>query len=358
MKALITAGGRATRLRPITQTINKHLIPLGNRPMVVYAIEKLVEAGVTDIAINVNPGENDIQRVCGDGSRWGAKLTFIEQLGGPKGLAHIIKNARPFLKDDPFIFYLGDNIILGSLRRFIEKFQKEKLNCLLALAKVRDPQRFGVPEIVDGRIVRVVEKPAKPMSNYAVTGIYVYDRTVHEAVEAVQPSARGEYEISDVNTWLIEHGRAVGYDEITGWWKDTGKPEDLIEGNHLILDQMSEAEAVIEGTVEEGVTLVGRIRIGRGTRIGPGSVIRGPVAIGENCVIEDSFIGPFTAVGNRVEMYRAEVEHSVIFDDVDISTGERIVDSLIGQNASIISERESKPTGHRLVIGDNSVVEL
>jgi glucose-1-phosphate thymidylyltransferase len=358
MKALITAGGRATRLRPITWTINKHLIPLANKPMLFYAIEKLAEAGIKEIGINVNPGDMEIPKAVGDGSRWGVKITCIEQMGGPKGLAHILKTARPFLGDEPFVFYLGDNIILGSIVRFVEKFKTEKLNGLLALSKVKDPQRFGVPELKDGKIVRVDEKPSEPKSNYAVTGIYVYDSNVFKAVEAVKPSSRGEYEISDVHTWLIEHGYQIGYEEITGWWKDTGKPEDLLEGNQLLLSELKPEDMTIEGEVSEAATIHGKVRIGKGTVIGDRVLIRGPVVIGEGCVIKNSYIGPYTAIGNNVEIYNTEVEHSVLFDNVDVNCSRRIVDSLIGQNATILSAHATLPLGHRLIVGDNSLVEV
>lgn len=358
MKALITAGGRATRLRPITWTINKHLIPLANKPMLFYAIEKIVEAGIKEIGINVNVGEEEIQKACGDGSRWGVKIIYIEQVGGPKGLAHILKMARPFLGDEPFLFYLGDNIILGSIVKLIEKFKREKLNALLALSKVKDPQRFGVPELKDGKIVRVEEKPSQPKSDYAVTGIYVYDSNVFKAVDAIAPSPRGEYEISDVHTWLIEHGYAIGYEEITGWWKDTGKPEDLLEGNQLLLTEMRPEEMTNEGDVFESAVIHGRVKIGKGTRVGDRCLIRGPVVIGENCVIENSYIGPYTAIGNNVEIYNTEVEHSVVFDYVDINCSKRIVDSMIGQNARVLSAHATLPLGSRLIIGDNAVVEL
>jgi len=200
MKALITAGGRATRLRPITYTTNKHLIPIANKPMIFYALEKVAETGVKEVGINVNPGETEIQQAVGDGSRWGLKITYIEQVGGPKGLAHIIKNAKEFLGNEPFIFYLGDNVILGSIKRFVEKFVNEHLNVLLAFARVPDPERFGVPVIQDGKVLRVEEKPAQPKSNFAQTGIYIYDHCIFDAVENIPPSPRGEYEISDANT--------------------------------------------------------------------------------------------------------------------------------------------------------------
>lgn len=358
MKALITAGGHATRLRPLTWTTNKHLIPLANKPMIFNAIEKITEAGVRDIGININPGEIEMQKVVGDGSRWGAKITYIEQVGGPKGLAHILKMARPFLEDEDFIFYLGDNIILGSINGFVDKFRDEKPNGLLALSEVRDPQRFGVPEIKDGKIVRVDEKPDEPKSNYAVTGIYVYDSNVHKAVDAIQPSARGEYEISDVHTWLIENGYDVGYKEITGWWKDTGKPEDLLEGNQLLLAEMTREEARNEGQVGDDVLIHGRVKIGKGTVVAGRTLIRGPVVIGENCTIESSYIGPYTSIGDNVSIRRSEIEHSVLFDGVKVDCSRRIIDGLIGKNATLTSAAASLPAGHRLIVGDNSIVEL
>ncbi len=357
MKALITAGGRATRLRPITYTINKHLIPLANKPMIFYAIEKLADVGIKEVGISVNPGEEEIQRACGDGSKWGVSLTYIEQKGGPLGIAHVVNNAKDFLGDEPFIFYLGDNIILGSLKRFVEKFEQEKLNCVLALSRVKDPQRFGVPELKDGRIVRVEEKPSQPKSDYAVTGIYVYDRNFFEAFGHIKPSERGEYEISDIHTWLIENGKAVGYEEITGWWKDTGKPEDLLEGNQLLLGEMAEGSRTGAG-IEAGAVLQGKISIGKDVIIGPRVLIRGPVVIGDGCRIENSYVGPYTSIGNEVEIYNTEIEHSVVFDYVDINCSKRIVDSLIGMNATVSSAHDTLPLGHKLVIGDNAVVEI
>ncbi len=358
MKALITAGGRATRLRPITWTINKHLIPLANKPMLFYAIEKLEAIGIREIGISVNPGESEIQKFVGDGSRWGVKITYIEQTGGPLGIAHVVNNAKSFIGDEPFIFYLGDNIVLGTLDRFVNKFTREKLNCVLALSKVKDPQRFGVPELKDGKVIRVEEKPTEPKSNYAVTGIYVYDKNFFEAFKHITPSARGEYEISDIHTWLIQNGYAVGFEEITGWWKDTGKPEDLLEGNQLLLTEMPPGEMIIEGEIASSAVIHGRVKIGKGTKIGERCLVRGPVVIGENCIIENSYIGPYTAIGNDVEIYNTEVEHSVIFDYVDINCSKRIVDSMIGQNATVLSAHATLPLGNRLIVGDNAVVEL
>jgi glucose-1-phosphate thymidylyltransferase len=358
MKALITAGGRATRMRPITYTINKHLIPLANRPMIVHAIEKIVDAGIKDIVINVNPGETEIQQAVGDGSRWGAIITYVEQVGGPKGLAHIVKNAREVIGNEPFLFYLGDNIILGSLRRFVEKFETEKLDVLLALSRVRDPQRFGVPVIENGRITKVLEKPEHPPSDYAVTGIYLCQPSIFEAVEKIQPSSRGEYEFPDAVSVLIDEGRPVGYEEITGWWKDTGKPEDLLEGNALFLDEMSSNGDLKGVTLDDSVRLQGKIQVGKGTVLGPNVLIRGPVVIGENCRIAEAYIGPYTSIGNNVHILDSEIEHTVVFEGANINCGERIVDSLIGKNVSITAARRTMPRGHKLFVGDNSQIEL
>lgn len=357
MKALIAAGGHATRLRPITYTINKHLIPIANKPMIFYALEKIAETGIKEVGIILNPGDRILPEVVGNGKKWGVKITYIEQPGGPLGIAHAVKIAEPFLKKDPFVFYLGDNIILSDIRGFIKKFQKEKLNCLLALSKVKDPERFGVPEIKDGKIVRVEEKPQNPKSEFAVTGIYIYDHNVFEILKDLKPSARGELEISDAHTGLIEKGLKVGYAEITGWWKDTGKPYDLLEGNQLILSKL-ETNISPKAKIEKGVVVQGNVIIGAGSQIEGKTLIRGPVIIGESTIIKSAYIGPYTSIGDRVEIYGAEIEHSIIFDDADIHTDRRITDSLIGKNALITPVHETLPNGHKLIIGDNSQVEL
>jgi len=357
MKALLTAGGRATRMRPITYTKNKHLIPLANRPMLWYAIEKIVDAGIREIFINVNPGETEIQKNVGDGSRWGASISYIEQKGGPKGLGCVISNAQPHIGNEPFLFYLGDNIILGSIREFVDAFHDEGVDAMLALSKVNDPQRFGVPIIENGRIVRVLEKPEKPPSPYAVTGMYVYSPRVFEAAAAIQPSSRGEYEISDIHTWLIENGATVGYREVTGWWKDTGKPQDLLEGNALILDQLVRTPRQ-EGEIHADATVTGRVSLGMGSKIDKGCTVRGPVVIGNNTIVQNSCIGPYTSIGDEVILRDAEIEHSLIMKGTHITTGARIVDAIVGENARVRSSKETRPSGHKLVIGDDALVEL
>lgn len=355
MKALIAAGGRATRMRPISHTTNKHLIPLANEPMIWNALAKIAEAGITDIFINVNPGETELQKAVGDGSRWGVRVTFVEQTGGPKGLAHIVSNAQPYIGDEPFLFYLGDNIILGSLKEFVDTFVSQNLDCLLALSRVKDPQRFGVPEFVDGKLVRVVEKPEHPKSEFAVAGIYVYSPKIFEAASAIQPSGRGEYEISDAHTWLIEHGAQVGTKEITGWWKDTGKHGDLLEGNALLLAESVKVRELEGATILDNVTLEGGVRIGAGSTIGPNVTIRGPVAIGKDCIVRDATIGAATSIGSGSTIVGADIERSILFRGVSVDCPERIVDSIIGANVQI---RSAEPaTGHRLIVGDDGIVE-
>lgn len=357
MKALIAAGGHGTRLRPLTYTLNKHLIPIANKPMIFYALEKIAETGIKEVGIILNPGDVIFPKAVGDGAKWGLNITYIEQIGGPLGLAHVVKIAEPFLKKDPFIFYLGDNIILSNITGFIEKFKKEKLNCLLALSKVKDPQRFGVPEIKGGKIIKVEEKPQNPKSDFAVTGIYLYDRNVFGIIKNLKPSARGELEISDLHSGLIDKGFKVGYSEITGWWKDTGKPYDLLDGNQLVLSKM-EAKISPTAKIEKGVVLQGNVIIGDNSELRGKTLIRGPVIIGNSTIVQDAYVGPYTSIGDKVEIYGAEIDHSIIFDDADINTDKRITDSIIGKNALITPVHETLPSGHKLIIGDNSQVEL
>ncbi len=361
MKALIAAGGHATRLRPITWTTNKHLIPLAGKPMLWHVIDKIVAAGILDIIINVNPGEIESMRaVFGDGSIWNAHISYLEQTGGARGVAHVVANAESHLRGHKFLFFLGDNIILGSINKFVERFTNEGLDCMLAFSHVKDPQRFGVPEFnPDGTLKRILEKPCEPPSSFAVTGIYLYNEDYFDAFSQINPSSRGEYEISDINTWYIEQGKKVGWEEITGWWKDTGTPDALVEGNALVLDCLATDQFVIEGTIEEGAQIQGEVSIGKGTRVTADSLVRGPVTIGENCLISGSYIGPYTSVGNDVKVINSELEHSVVFSGATIDTTERICNSLIGLNTTLVDARRTHPkTAHRLIVGDNSFVEL
>ncbi len=360
MKALIAAGGTGSRLRPITFTHNKQLIPIANKPTIQYGLENIRDAGITDILVNVNPGDHSIEEYFGDGSSLGISLQYIEQEGGPLGLAHIIKNAEKFIKDEDFVFYLGDNILVGGIDRFIKKFQEEKFDAMLTFAKVSDPHSFGVPAFnEEGNITHFIEKPKNPPSSFAVAGIFIYNKNIFEAVHSLVPSARGELEITEANTYLLQHGYRVGYEVITGWWKDTGKPRDLLEGNQLVLSTLQGRE--IHGIIEGDVIIEGAVKIGKGTIIRNGirtTVIRGPVIIGEDCIIENAHIAPYTSIGNRCKISDSEIAHSILFDGVEVSIGERIVDSIIGKEAKIYSARTTFPIGHRLVIGDHSSIEL
>jgi len=272
----------------------------------------------------------------------------------PGGLAQVVQLAEPFVGKDKFIFYLGDNMLVGGVKRFVEEFEKSGCNCYLTLSKVKDPERFGVPEIKDGKILRVEEKPKQPKSSYAVAGIYLYDHHIFEAVKSLKPSARGELEISDAHTLLIERGHKVGYTEITGWWKDTGKPTDLLEANRLILDNL---EPKLEGEVDNQSDIAGRVIIESGARI-VNSKIRGPVIIGKKCVIENSFIGPYTSIGDKTIVQDSEIEYSIILRDCKIiSVGIRIEGSILGNDVEVV-EAVGKPRVHSFMIGDQSRIEV
>lgn len=366
MKALIAAGGSGTRMRPITHTRNKQLIPIANRPMLFHVLDSVAETGIKEVYIVINKGDKNIPAIVKDGAQWGLFVKYIEQ-HAPLGLAHVVKIARPYIGDDNFIYILGDNILAGGLKKHLETFQRVQSNCHLLLARVRDPERFGVAVVKDNKIVRTVEKPKEFISDLVVTGIYFYDKSIFKAVNAIKPSPVirdgyrkiAELEITSAHQWLLDNGYTVTYSVITGWWKDTGKPRDLLEGNQLLLTNIEESK--IEGEIDKNVIVEGKIIVGKGTRIVNSereSVIRGPLVIGENCNISSSYIGPYTAIGNNVEIYDSEIEHSIVFDDAKVNSAKRIVDSLIGTNAVISSAKKTFPTGHRLIVGDNSVVEL
>jgi glucose-1-phosphate thymidylyltransferase len=356
-KAILTGGGRATRLRPITTTINKHLIPLVGKPMIFHAIEKAVEAGVEEIFINTNPGETQIQEVVGDGSRWGIKVTCFEQEGGPQGIAHVVKCAEKFIGDDPFMFYLSDNIVLGSLVPLFEKFDQENLDCMLALSKVPDPERFGVPEFnAEGKLVDIFEKPANPPSDFAVTGIYLYNSNFFKAFDHIAKSDRGEYEISSIHSYFLKNNYKVGYREITGWWKDTGKPSDLIAANRLLFDEMPEKDFTLECACLADTKRQGKIGIGKNTVIGKNVVINGPVLVGDNCYLENCTLGAYTVIGSHVTVRNVSIDNSIVFNNCRLEAAVSITESLIGKDAQVLASPTK--SAHRLIIGDQTFVEL
>jgi len=357
MKALITSGGNGSRLRPLTHKSNKHLIPIANKPMIHYAIESVIQADIKNIGILINPDTGkEIKEALGNGKKWGAKFTYIIQKA-PLGLAHVIKVSEDFLRGSPFVFYLGDNILLGGIQRFIDEFFKNKYNCQLVLAKVKNPQRFGVAYIKGGRVIKTIEKPNKPKSPFAVTGIYIYDDSIFEAVNNIAPSPRGELEISDAHQYLINNGFAVGYSEITGWWNDTGKPEDLLEANRLILDRMIDGiDPKIKGDVDNTSDIVGRVIVEEGAKV-INTVIRGPVIIGENTLVEGSYIGPFTSIYYGCEIKNSEIEYSIVLENCKIyDADQRIKRSILGQGVKIY-KNTSKPSTHKFILGDQSIIE-
>ncbi len=355
MKALITAGGRGTRLRPITHTQNKHLIPIANKPILRYAIDAVMESGITDIGIvvGVDNGQ-EVVGAFGDGSALGAKITYIWQ-EAPLGLAHVVKISQEFIGDDPFVFYLGDNIVVGGIGRFIEQFTEGNLDCYLTLARVRDPERFGVPEFDShGRIVSVQEKPSVPKSPFAVSGIYIYGPAIFTAVNAIAPSARGELEISDAHDYLLHNGFNVGHGEITGWWKDTGMPSDLLEANRLVLSKIDER---IDGVVDAESDIAGAVVIEEGAEV-IASRVRGPAIIGRGTRVVDSYIGPYSSIGAGCLLERCEVEYSILMDRVTVqSVDTRIEGSILG-NESVICRGAAKPRVQRFVLGEQGRVEL
>lgn len=352
MKGLILSGGRGTRLRPITYTSAKQLVPVANKPILFYGIEALAASGITDVAIVVGDTKQEIMEAVGEGSRFGISVSYIEQ-EVPLGLAHAVLISEHFLGREPFLMYLGDNLVRESLASLVRRFEEEKPNAQILLARVPNPEQFGVAELQDGKVVRLVEKPARPPSDLALVGVYMFDHHVFDAVKAIKPSWRGELEITDAIQWLIDTGLSVRPHVIEGWWKDTGKLEDILEANRIILDMI---DARVEGEVEAS-ELHGKVIVEAGAQV-IGSVVRGPAIIGTGARIENTFIGPFTAVGEQVLIRGSEVEHSIILEGSRITdVGARIESSLVGKNATVYRS-DAKPKAYKLVLGDRSQVGL
>ena len=355
MKALILSGGRGTRLRPITHTSAKQLVPVANKPILYYAIEAVKNAGIDDIGIIVGDTHQEIRAACGDGSQFGCRITYIQQ-DAPLGLAHAVKIAEDYMADDSFVMYLGDNLVPAGIKDLVDEFRSGGYNAQILLAHVPKPNEFGVAELdhETGRIVRLEEKPAQPKSDLALVGVYMFDKNIFKAVNEISPSARGELEITDAIQYLIDYDYRVHSHIIRGWWKDTGKLEDMLEANRIVLDSLSRE---ILGDVDEKSQVLGKVRIGAGTRI-VDSVIRGPAVIGDNCTIVNAYVGPFTSISCGCSLENAEVEHSIILENSSvIDIGGRIEDSLIGKNV-LVGRSASRPRAFRLMLGDNSQVGL
>jgi glucose-1-phosphate thymidylyltransferase len=355
MKALILAGGAGTRLRPITHTGAKQLVPVANKPILFYGLEQMAEAGITEVGIIVGDTEPEITGAVGSGEHWGLKVTYLRQ-EAPLGLAHCVLIAREFLGEDDFVMYLGDNLLRQGVRHLVERFDSQRDGAVahILLAHVPDPQRFGVAELdASGAVIRLIEKPADPPSDLALVGVYLFDSTIHDAVRAISPSARGELEITDAIQWLIDKGHSVRQQVVEGWWIDTGNLSALLEGNRLILETI---EPLIEGTVDADSRVEGRVVVEDGAQV-VGSVIRGPAIIGKRTRVEQSFIGPFTSIYYGCEIVRSEVEHSVILEQSRIVDIPRLEDSLVGKQVSV-TRSARRPRANRLMLGDHSIVDL
>jgi glucose-1-phosphate thymidylyltransferase len=353
MKGLILSGGKGTRLRPITYTRAKQLVPVANKPVLFYGLEALVAAGIRDIGIVVGDTQAEIRAAVGDGSRWGARITYIEQ-DAPRGLAHAVLISEAFIDGDPFVMYLGDNLLNRGIGRFVEEFDREQPAAQILLARVPDPQMFGVAELSDGQVIRLVEKPQAPKSDLALVGVYMFGREVFESVKAIRPSFRNELEITDAIQNLIDRGLSVRPHIVEGWWKDTGKLEDMLEANRLILDTI---ERRVDGTVDAESRIEGKVVVEAGAVI-EHSVVRGPVIIGEGARITRAYVGPFTSIGGSVQIRDTEIEHSIVLEGAvitDLAT--RIEDSLIGRNVSIY-RLPVRPSAYRFMLGDNSEVGI
>ncbi len=353
MKGLILSGGKGTRLYPLTYTRAKQLIPVANKPVLVRVIESIREAGVTEIGIVVGQTGREIQDALGDGSEWNVRLTYIPQ-ESPDGLAHAVKISRDFLGDERFVMFLGDNVIQGGISSLIEDFARSDWNSQIVLKEVANPQAYGVAALrPDGSIEQLIEKPQNPPSNLALVGIYMFDHHVWEAVHAIKPSARGEYEITDAIQWMIDHGYKVYPHVHEGWWVDTGKALDMLEANSYVLTELK--PCIAPDSHIENSEVDSRVTVQSGARI-INSVVRGPAIIGRNTLIENSYIGPFTSIYHDVTVQNAEVERSIILENSVVrDIGVRLQDTLIGRNASV-QRSDGKPRAMKMNLGDHSTV--
>lgn len=354
MKGLILSGGKGTRLYPLTYTRAKQLIPVANKPVVVRVIEAIREAGVSEIGIVVGHTAPEIKDALGDGKEWGVALTYIRQ-DSPDGLAHAVKISRDFIGDDSFVMFLGDNVIEGGISLLIRDFADNHWNSQIVLKEVDDPSAYGVAKMrADGSIDKLIEKPAEPPSNLALVGIYMFDHHIFQAVDAIQPSERGEYEITDAIQWLIENGYSVFPHVHEGWWIDTGKPMDMLEANSYVLQEIK-PKIDDNAEIDDSSTLDSRVTVQAGARI-VNSVLRGPTIVGKDTVIENSYIGPFTSIYHGCQIRNCEIERSIILEDSRVLDIDRTLrDSLIGRNATV-KRSNRRPSGIKMNLGDHGTL--
>ncbi len=359
LKGLILSGGKGTRLRPITHTSAKQLVPVANKPVLFYGIEAMAEAGIEEIGIIVAPETGpEIERTAGDGERFGVRITYILQ-DEPLGLAHAVLTAEPFLGDSPFVMYLGDNLLQGGIRDLVAAFREHGPDALILLTPVPDPENYGVAELEPsaagetGRVVRLVEKPSEPATDLALVGVYMFTAQVHEAARAIEPSPRGELEITDAIQHLVDSGLRVEPHIVRGWWKDTGRLEDMLEANRLILDNLTER---IDGELVDS-RVDGRVVIEAGAHL-ERTTVRGPAIIGADARLTDCYVGPYTAIGERCEVTSSEVEHSILLAGCVVSDLDgRMESSLLGRNVTV-RRGERQPRAYRFMVGDNSDISI
>ena len=353
MKGLILSGGKGTRLRPLTYTSAKQLVPVANKPVLFYGIEAIAEAGIREIGIVVGDTQAEIRAAVGDGSRWGVTVQYIEQ-DAPRGLAHAVKISRDYLGDEPFVMYLGDNLLNKGIAQFVREFDAQKPAAQILLTRVPDPQMFGVAQLDNGKVVRLVEKPKEPIGDLALVGVYMFGPEVFESVNRITPSFRNELEITDAIQDLIDRGLTVRPHIVEGWWKDTGKLEDMLEANRLILETF---ERRVDGVVDAESRVEGKVVVEKGAVI-ERSTVRGPAIIGRGARIVHAYVGPFTSIGNDVEIKDSEIEHSIVLEGSCVrDLANRVIDSLIGRNVRIWRE-PVKPSAYRFMLGDNSEVGI
>lgn len=353
MKALILSGGTGSRLRPLTYTNAKQLLPLANKPILFYIIEKIVKAGISDIGIIVGDTGEEIKKMVGNGELWGVKISYIYQ-PMPLGLAHAVKTASEFLMEEDFLMVLGDNVFNMELNEFIHNFYLNHANAALLLHRVENPSQYGVAVVEGTSVIKLVEKPKEFVSDLIITGVYIFDKSIFMAIENTTPSQRGELEITDAVQKQLEAGGRVTYELIRGWWKDTGKLEDILEANRLMLDEMDcESKTLSQGNS----MLVGKINIGKNVII-ENSIIMGPVAIADDTTITNSYIGPYTSVDKAVKANDCEIDNCIILENTEIDgVHKRISGSLIGKNVQIKAPHK-RPLSHTFLVGDNSEIYL
>ena len=353
MKGLILSGGKGTRLRPLTYTNAKQLIPVANKPILEYCVEAMRDANIKDVGIVVGDTKKDIIETVGDGSRFGLNVSYIEQ-EAPLGLAHAVKVSESFLKGDRFVMMLGDNLIIDGIKKFVDSFDKDNANSHILLSKVSNPNQFGVAVIDAGKVVDLFEKPKEFISDLALVGVYLFDEEIFEAVKQIEPSHRGELEITDAIAWLIKHGFTVSHHIVSGWWKDTGKLEDILEANRMVLDQIEER---CDGDVDDESLIEFKVVVEIGAKVF-NCRIRGPAIIGASSVIRDSYIGPFTSIGANCHIRGVELEQSIVMDGCEITdAGVRISDSLLGKNVKM-SKTDRLPKTIQIMAADNSMIVI